>query len=177
MSPADKPLLVREMRDYFAQWKSANQPDAQESRMCLYWSVLAQQYLKRKGHKAIVAAGSMSWPKINLPDEDDGVCCTHYSYVWEPDSLETALMILTHQMPEMHCWVVLPKRQEILDVTTRYIRGLHDALDGQSKWTAPDPPDYLWCRWDELPPNVIYNPSRSAVDLVVKMVKRTWGVV
>jgi len=119
----------------------------------------------------------MSWPKIKLPEEDDGVCNTHFTYLWEPQSPQTRFRISNNQMPEMHVWVILPDRQEILDMTTYYLKMNHDGSMPDSKWTAPDPPDYLWCRYNKLPPYVIYNPYPLAVDYVVQMVRKTWGRV
>ncbi len=38
---------------------------------CFYWSVTLMGVLLPKGYRALIQAGSLSWP-IVLPDQDDG---------------------------------------------------------------------------------------------------------
>ena len=68
---------------------------------CLYWAHYTVEVLKALGIRAIIQAGSASWPRLR-PDQDDGVSPTHHSYVWEQDSVVTTARLAASQMPELH---------------------------------------------------------------------------
>ena len=63
----------------YRQWY-ANQADV--GGRCLYWSLTLMGVLLQRGYRALIQAGSMSWP-IVPPGEDDG-SPTHFSYEWSP---------------------------------------------------------------------------------------------
>src|SRR4051812_33982043 len=44
---------------------------------CLYWAHYTVQVLTALGVRAIIQAGSASWPRLR-PDQDDGVSPTHH---------------------------------------------------------------------------------------------------
>src|ERR1039458_4502496 len=50
---------------------------------CLYWSLTLMGVMLQHGYRALIQAGSMSWP-IMPPGEDDGKSPTHFSYEWSP---------------------------------------------------------------------------------------------
>lgn len=139
--------------------------------LCLYWARAVVDELRSQGEYAILQAGSLSWPLVT-PDDDDGVTATHFSYVWEPDSPVTRAMLNARLMPEMHVWAALPRRGhrgQIVDLTTCFLRG--EAERRGLRWTAPPPPDYLWCGWTEMPPGVVYRVDKAATELALAMLK------
>lgn len=127
---------------------------------CLYWAATLIDELSVNGIRGILQAGTLMWPRIR-PEQDDGVSPTHFSYVWEANSSTTRTRIAQGLMPEMHVWVGIPETQEIVDLTTRYLKGQCQQLIGH-EWIGDDPPHHLWCKCEELPPGVIYRPDRLA---------------
>lgn len=135
-------------------------------RGCLVWAAFTCAYLRQRlGLKAIVQAGSSSWPRLRLPEEDDGVVNTHYSYVYTPGSALEA--VAKGELPEVHVWVGVPSSGEIVDLTARYLPGLCRATG--MAWTA-DEPDYLWD--SRLPPHVRYEPSEEATVLALHFMRQ-----
>jgi hypothetical protein len=63
-------------------------------------------------------------------------------------------------LPEMHVWIGILDRQEIVDFTTRYLKAA--AADHGMAWTADDPPPYLWCPASATPDWVVYKPNKEA---------------
>lgn len=137
---------------------------------CLYWAGYTCTYLTRRYHvRTILQAGTMEWP---CTAEDDGLSPTHFSYVYEPESNLTKVMLAADLMPEMHVWAAIPSRNEIIDLTTRFLvsQARHRA---NIAWTAPAPPDFLWARAEELPPGVIYQPDCAATLWAVRKLAAT----
>lgn len=152
------------------EWKTKCAPETDLSKSCFFWAVLTHAKLKEHGFKALISAGSMMWPMAQS-DYDD----THFSYVWSPDEPQSKAALASGGMPEMHCWVQLPFEQEIVDLTTCYLKKQCETVYGKP-WRAADPPDYVWCKLADLPPGVIYEPHIDAVNLVAKMVNNLWGI-
>src|SRR5208282_5655551 len=50
---------------------------------CFYWSLTLMGVLLQNGYRALIQAGSMSWPIVPL-GQDDGKSPTHFSYEWSP---------------------------------------------------------------------------------------------
>lgn len=128
---------------------------------CLYWSQAAVDVLTDLGHRAIIQAGSCSWPRV-FPHQDDGVSATHMSYVWDPGSDLTREMLAQGKMPEMHVWVALPERGEIIDMTTGFWPANCLAILGMD-WPGPKPPEYFWGTEEDLPNGVVYDPDVQAI--------------
>lgn len=168
----DKDKIVVETIRAVIEWKRACAPELNLEQACFYWSVVGATHLCHKGIKANVMAGSMSWPRIKLPEEDDGIINTHFSYIWEPNSPATIKAILEGRMPEMHVWIYLLDTDEIIDLTTRYLVSQCTKLTGM-RWSAPPPPDYLWCNRNDLPPDVVYqehdSANKFAITLLIKI--------
>ena len=136
---------------------------------CLYWACYTVQVLKALGVRAIIQAGSASWPRLR-PDQDDGVSPTHHSYVWEPDSAVTKARLAAGAMPELHVWAAIPDRGEIIDMTTRYWP--HQCwLSQQRDWPGDKPPTYFWGTANELPEGVLYAPDITAIALAQHLLK------
>lgn len=126
---------------------------------CPVWALAVIHQLNLVSEYAIIQAGSAFWPRML---HDDSTSPLYFGYQWEPNSLITLMRIVDGIFPEMHVWVALPKRNEIIDVTTCYLTAQCKELTGLS-WDAPEPPNYLWTDVDLLPPGVRYTPSLSAI--------------
>lgn len=126
-------------------------------RLCLHWAKEVCRELHKYGLRTIIQAGDCSWPMID-EDQDDGVRNTHMSYVWT-GKYERDLSM--GQLPEIHVWAAIPATNEIIDMTTKFWPELCPQMTG-SKWEGLPPPDYLWCKADELPKRVLYRPIAGA---------------
>ena len=140
--------------------------------LCLYYAHHTLSFLWRRGFQAVVQAGSLQWPRIRKED-DDGVMNTHFAYQWGPTQ-ESAMSVAIGNLPEMHVWVGIVDRQEIVDFTTRHLKAAAAAL---GPWTAADPPNYLWCPADQPPDWVIYRPNRDASIYANVLLKRLFDPV
>jgi hypothetical protein len=167
----DKVAVVSEIRRFADLWFAEHKPHVPKSAACFYWAVLTAAVLKDKGIDIRIQAGSLQWPRVK---HDDGKIATHFSYMWEPESPATIEAILENRFPELHVWVALPERRELVDVTTRYLKQQCEERAGM-KWLAPKPPDFLWCSFDRMPKGVIYKPELSAIHYVLKIIRETWN--
>jgi hypothetical protein len=140
------------------------------SAMCLLWAVTTCGVLQKHGVRTVVQSGTMMWPRIR-PEEDDGVCNTHFSYVWQADSPMTQQRVYAGLLPEMHIWTAIPEEPAIVDLTTQFHK-LQCSRRAGLPWTAPDPPPYLWVGPDTLPENVIYRPDMGAIKLALFFAQR-----
>ena len=130
--------------------------------------------MEEEGIRGVLQAGSASFERVP-PELDDGVCSTHFSYVWEERSRTTLRMIAAGSMPEMHVWVAIPRLQEIVDLTTGYQVKQCENLLGVD-WLSVSPPKYLWSHVNEIE-KIHYEPSLSAIELALYMLKmKPWGV-
>jgi hypothetical protein len=127
--------------------------------LCLYYARETIMVLSRHGYKAVVQAGSLQWPCLR-PEDDDGIISTHFAYMWSPGDPASAFSVALGNLPEIHCWVGLVNEQEIVDFSVRYLK--RAAATHKVKWTAADPPQYLWCAANEIPDDVRYIPNREA---------------
>jgi hypothetical protein len=139
--------------------------------LCLYYTHHVLSLLWRHGYqnRAVVQAGSMQWPRIRK-EEDDGVMNTHFAYEGSPHDPASAMSVALGNLPEMHVWVGIVDRQEIVDFTTRHLKSAAAALG--MAWTAADPPHYLWCPAGQLPDWVRYRPNREASIYACTILKR-----
>ena len=127
--------------------------------LCLYYAKETMAVLRSHGYTAVIQAGSLQWPCLR-PEDDDGVISTHFAYMWSPGDLSSAFSVALGNLPEIHCWVGLVKEQEIVDFSVRHLKKAA-AIVGV-KWTAADPPQYLWCAAQNIPGDVRYIPDREA---------------
>jgi len=142
--------------------------------LCLYYAHHALSILWKHGFQAVVQAGSLQWPRIRKED-DDGVMNTHFAYEWSPQTPESAMSVAIGNLPEMHVWVGIVDRQEIVDFTTRHLKAAAAALD--MAWTAADPPAYLWCPANQTPDWVVYRPNKDASIYACVLLKRLFDPV
>jgi hypothetical protein len=154
---------------FFANHDDRGHPE----KACLYWAYYTVEVIETFGIRAIIQAGSASWPRVR-PDQDDGVSSTHHSYVWEPDSPITKARVAAHELPELHCWAALPNRGEIIDMTTGYWPEQCQRILGLD-WPGDKPPAYFWGTAAELPQSVMYAPDMQAIRLVLGLIKKATG--
>ena len=163
MLQGDRERLARIIDNtFFAHYDGSRAGQA-----CLYWAHYTVEVLTALGIRAIIQAGSASWPRVR-PDQDDGVSPTHHSYVWEPDSAVTKARIATGDMPEMHVWAAIPALRQIIDMTTRYWPEQCLLIQGRN-WPGNEPPTYFWGTARELPDGVIYAPDLQAIALALHL--------
>ena len=131
---------------------------------CLYWSLTLMGVLLERGYRALIQAGSLSWP-IVPPGEDDGNSPTHFAYEWSPWREESQAALKLGMLPEIHIWVGLPDQNELLDFSTKFLPK-QAAIEGLL-WRTSNPPDFLWCGPSELPDSVIYKPDMAAIGFIL----------
>lgn len=115
--------------------------------------------------RAVLQAGSASWPRIDLA-KDDGNIMTHFSYMFSDDAESMMDVLIRRRLPELHCWVGIVDTQEIIDPTTCYLKKQCERLTSM-KWTAPEPPDFIWCSptSKDWPQGVVYRPHHAAFQM------------
>lgn len=128
---------------------------------CILVSALTFDLLNQLGIKAFVQAGTSCWPRV---DHDDGVSPTHMSYVWELSN-DTFTRLQSNILPEVHAWVVVPDDRVIIDLTTLFWPKQCE-ITINTNWPGKLPPKYLWCSYDQIPPNVIYECHKTALVLL-----------
>lgn len=126
---------------------------------CLYIAHAVAATLFAHGLRPVIQAGSMQWPLVRR-EKDDGASSTHFAYMWEPYSLPSLASVAAGYLPEMHVWVGLIETQEVIDFSTRHFKAHAEACG--LRWTAADPPPYLWANADNWPDWVRYTPNRDA---------------
>jgi len=137
-------------------------------RVPLQWSVEVIKRLDEAGHRAIIQAGTASWKMVD-DHLDDGIAPNEWGYTFQDDGTETE-QILMGIMPEMHVWVAIPDRSEIVDVMTGY--QVERALEAGHRWRAPHPPDWLWCKTNDVAKcGAIYVPHRKAIKYANMMIR------
>ena len=139
----------------YAEWYG---PEHTENGSCLYWTLTGLGILHALGFRALLQAGSMSWP-ILPPDLDDGTQPTHFTYEWSPWREESQAALQLGLLPEIHLWIGLPDENELVDFSTRYLP--QQAAKEHLLWQTPPPPDFLWCGPGNLPAGVIYKPEAT----------------
>jgi hypothetical protein len=163
---APRPRIVEAARERFARTFDLA---ADSTGSCLYWAATIIVVAAEHGVRLAPQAGSASWRIV--PDaEDDGVCATHFSYVWEG---ETGMRLHddgTVTLPEIHVWAGDPKRQEIVDLSTGF-QPTQCLVTAGMEWRTPHPPAYVWCRPDRLPCG-IYEPNREATLFAASLMER-----
>jgi hypothetical protein len=136
--------------------------------MCLFWSMCTMLVLRRYGIPAQLQAGTAQWRMIALED-DDGMCATHFGHVFELTA-ETMSSLLQGRTPEWHVWcAVAGSDPQIIDLTSRFFK--LRAIEEGHKWTAADPPQYLWSGPKDMPAGAFYEPNHKAIELAYQFMK------
>ncbi len=163
----EKLAIYRTTSTRYRQWY-ANQ--AEYGGRCLNWSLTLMGVLLQNGYRALIQAGSMSWPIVPL-GQDDGKSPTHFSYEWSPWREESQAALTLGLLPEIHVWVGLPDQNELLDFATKFLP--EQAAKEGLIWRTPAPPDFLWCGPSELPEGVLYKPNLNAIGFILDRIRKT----
>ncbi len=166
-SLTEKLEIYRAVSARYREWYA---DQAEHGGRCFYWSLTLMGLLLQKGYRALIQAGSLSWPIVPA-GQDDGHSPTHFSYEWSPWREESQAALRLGLLPEIHVWVGLPDQNELLDFTTKFLP--EQAAKEGLAWHTPPPPDFLWCRPDELPEGVIYKPDLDAIGFVLHRISKT----
>ena len=140
-------------------------PHVERHRACLWYAAGAASFVERVlGERVILQGGSASWRRVRAED-DDGEVTTHYSYRFEWD--ERALVELAlGNLPEMHCWLAVPRTKEIIDLSVKHQQEACLQLAGMH-WPGDPLPEYLWLQVDEHGDNddYVYRADRTACEI------------
>ena len=109
--------IYRATRNRYRQWYA---DQAEHGGGCFYWTLTLMGVLLQKGYRALIQAGSMSWP-IVPPGQDDGKSPTHFFYEWSPWREKSHAALRLGLLPEIHVWVGLPDQNELLDFATKFL--------------------------------------------------------
>ena len=142
---------------------------------CLYWAKATCLRLTEVKQRAILQAGSAAW--LRVPTElDDGVIETHYGYWWEDGCERNVQQLAKGELPEMHVWVALPDKNQIIDLTTGFQVDRCRETIGQD-WPADHPPDWLWMNVEKVQSiNAMYKPCPAATRLAIGLLYESeWG--
>jgi hypothetical protein len=137
---------------------------------CVWAAFFGVAVLRRHGYQACLQAGSLSWRILN-PEDDDGkpTTSTHFSYHWDPAQLPSRMGMAMGCMPEIHAWVGLVDRQELVDFSLGDLKRQVTKLG--FNWRTADPPPFLWCGVRDLPEHAHYEPSRDATLYLGNVIK------
>ena len=137
---------------------------------CLYWAQCTVNILTSIGFRAIIQAGSASWPRVTK-EQDDGKIATHMTFSWNSKTIANELNIAMNYLPEMHVWAAIPNHKEIIDMTTGFWPDNCKSLLSID-WPGTKPPNYFWGTEEELPEDVLYEPDIQAIKLAMTLLKR-----
>jgi len=153
---------------------------AGEERRCLYWAYFGLIELIKQGFQACLQAGSVSWLRVTREEYDAGCQTSHFSMVWSPEGALSKAAEAMGALPEMHVWLGLlgtrkrgpvePADTELVDFSTGHLKQM--CQETGMPWTAPDPPRFLWTRFENMPELVSYEPIREATMYADRTIKQ-----
>lgn len=161
----EKRDIYHEVRAQLRNWY----PEEREHGSCFYWAHAGWRVLTEYGFDVLFQAGSMSWPMVPK-DRWFSEAITHFSYLWSPESERSQQAMAIGKMPEIHIWLALPQRLEIVDFSTGTLP-LAAETQQQFKWTGPRPPDFLWTTFDRLPEGVFYKADKEATLYLLRKIE------
>jgi hypothetical protein len=142
---------------------------------CLQHATFGIKRLLEAGRKdVLLQAGSMSWPVVDVKD-DDGKSPTHFTFQWTDDDCLPTLMMLKDRkhddpvrLPEIHVWIGLKDSGEVVDFSTYDLPRICESVTGgQVKWRGALPPDFIWSPL--LPDRVIYEAIPLACQCAMQL--------
>jgi len=142
-------------------------PDVAPSAACFFRSVYGATVLQRQFKtRVLLQAGSAQWPRVT-PAQDDGVCMTHFGYVWSPGEPPSVDALRAGTLPEMHVWLAEPQTQTLIDFSAGDFPAQAKALCGYD-WPGRKPPR-VFC--GKRPPcGVVYEPHIQAIKFALALV-------
>ena len=95
-------------------------------------------------------AGSLSWRSVSR-ERDDGISPDHFSYQFDGFSNpRVAQCVRQGILPEMHCWATDATGTVVVDASTGKLPIQAERLAGFKEWSAPLPPEWVWCKASKL---------------------------
>jgi len=167
----NKDLIYQQVKERVEN--DEKRPKGHMSASCFFFAIHGVQLLKQRGFRALLQAGTCSWPRVRR-DQDDGKVMTHFSYTWSPEDARSRVADQMGFMKEVHIWIGLPEPQQIVDFTSGLFPEQAKKLCGMD-WPGDLPPKYLWATYETLPNRVVYQPSMEAIQYVFKLVAQVYG--
>jgi hypothetical protein len=143
------------------------------SARCFYYGIWTVEAIRKAGLRVLLQAGSCRWPRIRH-EQDDGVCATHFGYVWSPNEAPSQRALRLGVMPEMHVWAADPEANEIIDFSAGFFPEQAKALVGMD-WPGDPPPPYLWSGPTTMPRGAQYEPSLDAIKFALLAAMKLYG--
>lgn len=146
--------------------------EADTGSACLQWMDTGLMVLRAHDIEAIPACGSGQFQMRSEVGHDGD---THLSFMWgggpEP---ERTVPVSGLPLPEMHCFIWLPKRMEIVDFSVKYLPRFAERV-GFKFDEGFVPPDYYWENPNVLAPRAIYIPNVDATKLAIRILRQRKG--
>jgi len=145
---------------------------------CLYLAYHATYFLHMiVGVRAIMQAGTMSWPFADFTQPDDGGP-THLTYQWngpEEGQIHAPIPSNCTPLPEVHVWTALPEHKTIIDLSTGSFPIAAQKLG--FTWKGPMPPPFMWSdpKTQSRFPGTKYEARIGAIRSVVKLPEFNWS--
>lgn len=130
-------------------------PDCEPAGACLFWAWVVCCAAKEHGVSLQVFAGTMFWPRVVGPEPQ------WFGYPWDPTDPGSQHAMEHDLLPCMHVWAGSRQTREWVDLSVRFLPA-EARRSGHVPWTAPEPPDFLWCSVHEPPEGVVYLPVADA---------------
>lgn len=143
------------------------------SARCFFYGVKTVLVLRQAGVRVILQAGSCQWPRIR-PDQDDGVCATHFGYVWSPREEPSRRAMRLGVMMEMHVWAADPEANEIIDFTSGFFPEQAKSIGGFD-WPGDPPPPFFWGGPNIMPPGAHYEANIDAIKYAFLLAAKLYG--
>jgi hypothetical protein len=145
-------------------------PDVEPHRACIYLTRIGLEVIRQHtSHRAVVQAGTMQWEVVPR-HLDDGVMGTHLAFKWSPREFNSVMNMAAGGIPEMHVWIALPERNEIVDFSTGTFPAFAQTLG--VKWLSPPPPDFLWQDVGQAAAEGhFYEPNGAATELAWRIIQ------
>lgn len=139
-------------------------------RACLYSAAFVAIAVTNRGERAILQAGSASWP-FKAAERDDGIGPTHYGYEFDLRDPMSAACLMNGILPEIHCWAAIPASGELIDLTTGHQPALMRVVLPEEEWSAAPLPGHFWGKADALPERWRYAPSAGAIQIALDFLR------
>lgn len=131
---------------------------------CLVRSLALACELDERGYDACMNAGT-----ANFRANEEPRGSTHIGYFWQGFPMDACLRMVDELriLPEIHCWVVVPSLQLLVDPSIRFIPQV--ARESRITWTAPKPPHWLWT--NHAVEDYYYEPHEAATEFVYFLIE------
>jgi hypothetical protein len=139
-------------------------------RACLYSAAFAAIAVARRGERAILQAGSASWP-FKAPERDDGTGPTHFGYEFDLRDPLSAACLMNGILPEIHCWAAIPASGELIDLTTGHQPTLMRVVLPGEEWSDAPLPGHFWGKAGALPERWRYAPNAQAIQVALDFLR------